>query len=234
MRLLELSLICLLLTGASLGSENSGVKAEINKLLPDWKIERLAVGDLNRDGKSDVAVILSQTKKTKDKSEEASEEKLVTLQVFLRNSSTGKLTFKTDAPKAVCGGCGGVKENFEISILKGVLILNFYSGAAAFDSQVITKWRLQNEDFDLIGVTVKESDISRTDITAIERDANITTLKMTEKVFKVVGQSDSETPKTKPTTMNCIVPATYKGHKLSSYSLEVEDSFPKCSKVELK
>ena len=119
-----------------------------------WKVEDQAKGDLNGGGVSDIAAILVQSK-----SEDDMERALVVLlgrggDKFIRAGASDKLL--------QCKGCGGIKEGEAISIKKGVLIIDQWTGSREFSK---TTWRFrydpQTQRFVLIGKDIDSADAMR-------------------------------------------------------------------------
>jgi hypothetical protein len=92
-----------------------------------------------------------------------------------------------------------------------------------------TKWRWQEGHFKLIGLTDVVVDTLASEkgqIASITRDANLSTLKMTEEVETVTGQKGEEI-QTQKETVNCDVPNNRTFPQLKDFS-DVFES-PVCS-----
>jgi hypothetical protein len=191
-----------------------------------------ATGDLNGDGIPDVAVLLAD----KAMKEDAADKPLA-LRVYFADKS-GKLTLATEAPKAACLGCGGVKGGdapYTLEIKKGVLSLTYDGGSRETESYT-TKWRYQHGDFELVGIHEVQMDTLAGDkgmIRSIERDVNVSTLKMEETVSTVVSSTPDGEIKTTEKKHKCAVPPEYKGRKLKSAD-NSDFTVPKCTKAELQ
>lgn len=190
---------------------------------PDWHTEAVALGDLTGDGTPDQARILSQEKNG---------ETTVTLEVSFRDPSANPLLI--EAPKAVCAQCGGVKGlpiPFEIAILEKTHVLSLtYTGGSREMSSRTTKWRLKNGRMEMIGVVETIADTLAGEkgmIASITREANLSTLQMTETVETVAGVVN-DTIQTSKKTVNCAVTSPQGVPSLADYS---EDSYstPRCS-----
>ena len=119
-----------------------------------WTVEDQAKGDLDGDRVSDIAAILVQ-----DASEDEMQRALIVLlgsggEKFIRAGTSDKLL--------QCKGCGGVKEGEAISIKKGVIVIDQWTGSREFSK---TTWRFrydsQTQRFVLIGKDVDSADAMR-------------------------------------------------------------------------
>lgn len=211
-------------------AENS--ESELKKLFPEWESEGLVECDLDKDGKNDIAVIqsLKRDEEVKD----------ARLRVFFRDSQA-KLIEKLSLAKTPCVGCGGVKGAeipFTLECKKGALQLTYEGGSREMFSQ-ITTWRWQKNDFYLIGVTYTEYDSlaqRKGQIEIITRDANISTLKMDEKIEKLTkdrAEDDEKGGDTVTSVTKCAVPAKFKEVLLKNFDAQNFD-IPQCSKIHVE
>ncbi len=200
--------------------------ATANIPLDGYTLHDSVTGDLNKDTITDVVAVLTKSK---------GEETLVTLRVF-HGTKDGKFTLAVDAPKAVCWQCGGMKGGdvpTTLEIAKGVLIL-YYNGGSRFTYSTTTKWRSQNGDFQLIGVTQALYDTMGMELgkyQAIIRDANVLTLKMDETADLIVGVKGEDVI-TKVEKTTCAVDAKFKSMALRDFN-QAEFSEPKCTPKQL-
>jgi hypothetical protein len=122
-----------------------------------WTTHQVAQGDLNGDGNPDAAIILSKPAEGDDENGQA-------LLVVYLDDGQGNYKLHTEAPKAICVGCGGPKAAMgeplgELSIVKGQLHVTYEGGSReAFSDEL--KWRLDKDqkNFVLIGETHQVTD----------------------------------------------------------------------------
>lgn len=117
--------------------------------IPDgYDTIQVASGDLNKDGVADAVLALKRNDE-----EQLEEEEQRLLVVLFKAGSMYKLAGKS-ATTLMCRQCGGVHGDpyNDISIVKGVLVVNHYGGSAWrwVDTQ---KFRYQGGAFYLIGAT---------------------------------------------------------------------------------
>ena len=222
-------------------ADTPAITEQLKQLTEGWSIAQEAFGDLNADGTSDAAVILVKRQREatgRESSNEAGKIEAATLEVFFADQD-GKLRLQLQAPKAVCADCGGALNAAQelavsLAIEKGVLQLEYHAGSRE-ESGVLTKWRFQSGDFFLIGVDSGVAD-TRADekgaIWSIDRDANISTLRMKESVNRVESVTADGGVKMTRKTTTCRVPASYKDVKLGDYSVE-EFTPPSCTSISL-
>jgi hypothetical protein len=119
-----------------------------------WAVEDQASGDLNGDGVSDIAAVLVQSE-----SEDGMQRALIILlgrggDKFIRAGASDKVL--------QCKGCGGIKEGEAISIKKGVVVIDQWTGSREFAK---TTWRFrydtQTQRFVLIGKDIDSADAMR-------------------------------------------------------------------------
>jgi hypothetical protein len=105
---------------------------------------------------------------------------------------------------------------FSLQIAKGVLQLT-YDGGSRYAYSIATKWRYQNGGFCLIGITANDVDTAGSDagaVVGIERDANLSTREMVEKIEKILSAKPDGERKTRTTQTRCKVPASFQKKKL--------------------
>lgn len=161
---------------------DDGIEAVAAHDFAGWKIYQQVSGDLNRDGKLEVAAILSRPAEGTDENGQAM------LAVYLNNGEGG-YKLLTQSPKAICVGCGGPKAAMgeplgELSISKNLLNITYEGGSReAFEDEV--KWRFdtKKKDFLLIGETRRVTDTLGGDPEET-LDINYLTLKAEKKVGK--------------------------------------------------
>ncbi|MCC2545832.1 hypothetical protein LJY25_05205 [Hymenobacter sp. BT175] len=109
-----------------------------------------AVGDLNRDGRPDVALVL------RSKAEEASSEDNLPARrlLVLFGTPTGYTLAAQSAKAVLCRECGGIYGDpfAGVTISKGVLSVDHYGGSS-WRWSITSKFRYQQGDFYLIGET---------------------------------------------------------------------------------
>jgi hypothetical protein len=226
--------LLLLLALGSVGHAQSDLVAKVQAQAKGWTVLESAAGDLNGDGIADIAAILFQGDVAA--AAQAENPPPAPLRVYFADKS-GNVTIAVEAPKATCVHCGGMKGGpvpFSLQIAKGVLQLT-YNGGSRYAYSIATKWRYQNGGFYLIGITASDVDTAGTDegaVVGIERDANLSTREMVEKVEKIVSATPDGERKTRATQTRCKVPASFQKKKLEAYDVE-ETEVPKCTSVSL-
>ena len=119
-----------------------------------WTVEDQAKGDLDGDGVSDIAAILVQSG-----SEDEMERALV---VLLGRGGDRSIRAGASDKLLQCKGCGGIKEGEAISVKKGVLVIDQWTGSREFSK---TTWRFrydpQTQRFVLIGKDIDSADAMR-------------------------------------------------------------------------
>ncbi|HEV2614384.1 MAG TPA: hypothetical protein VGV92_06715 [Gammaproteobacteria bacterium] len=187
---------------------------EVQKVAPGWHVEGVVAGDISQTNKSYVATVLS-----KDKGN------TITLRIYMRNPKDNSLQLFIDNPHAICAYCGGISGDripFDYARSKtGVFALIYKGGGVSHGINAYTQWRYQNGDFYLIGMTQTLFDkLGSHHWFTIDRDANISTLKMTEEINLPNNHK----------TLTCAVPQKYQNITLRSYlSDDLFNTMPVCS-----
>jgi hypothetical protein len=169
-----------------------------------WTVESFAQGDLDGDGRPDLAVVLADPK----------DPPKVKLAVYLQQPD-GSFRLHTTSPRAVCTECGGMNGppvNGEPEITpKGILEIG-YEGGAREEWHSTTKWRLDKTGhFILIGFSFTVFD--RLDPAGEEPgsnkslDVNLATLRMED-------QLDGARK------LKCKVDKKFQGLELSTFAYE--------------
>jgi hypothetical protein len=224
----------LFLALSSLGYTASDLTAKVKAQAKGWDVLESAEGDLNGDGIADIAAILFQG--DVEAAAQAENPPPAPLRVYFADKS-GNVKLAVEAPKATCVHCGGMKGGpvpFSLQIAKGVFQLT-YSGGSRYAYAVTTKWRYQKDGFYLIGITATDVDTAGSDVGAIvgiERDVNLSTLAMVEKIEKIRSATPDGERKTTGTEKRCKVPASFQRKRLEEYDVE-ESEVPKCTSVSL-
>ena len=180
------------------------IGATISEKFSGWTTHQVINGDLDGDGKPDVAAILSKPPEGDDDKGQA------LLVVFLADGKGG-YALNTQSEKAICVGCGGPKAAFgeplgELSIAKGLLHITYEGGSRdAFDDEV--KWRLDKASHKLllIGEMYRGTDTLGDDPDTV-LDINYLTLK----AEKAVGKKKHP----------CAVAAEFKPVELSAFDYD--------------
>lgn len=159
-----------------------GDDAQLNALMaqfPGWSLVEQAKGDLNADKKPDIALILKRPEEAKGNRDAG----VQALLVIALSDAAGRFQVHTQAPKAICVGCGGPRAIMgePLGVPKitaaGVLHIELEGGSREAWSDVL-RWRLDRKKghFLLIGRTYTVVDtIGETPETKF--DANFSTLK---------------------------------------------------------
>lgn len=114
-----------------------------------WRIDSLATGDLNKDGLSDAAMILSI-----DGGANGTAQRKVVIALKRKDGGYEKSQESDKATVLACGPSGGIPS---LEIKKGVLIVNHYCGARA-RYEYYHKYQLRNGQWILIGYTASTYD----------------------------------------------------------------------------
>ena len=231
---LKLCLILASLFSLNLQAEQKS-EEQIAKLFPQWTTHQLTKGDLNKDGLEDVAIIHYIKKEGADDFDSISE---ITLRVFFSDTNH-KLSEIINAPRSVCANCGGVKGEqipFSIRIEKGTLHISAEGGSRQMWSYK-SIWRFQDAAFYLIGYNSDAMDTlaeKEGDLLSVNRDANISTLKMIETLERLKGKTPEELENRDSIKKDtrCNVQSTYKNITLTSYDHEKFET-PKCTNITL-
>jgi hypothetical protein len=123
-----------------------------------WTVGDQASGDLNGDGVSDIAAILVKGNPAGKQSE--AEDEFDRVLIALLGHDKGKFTLagRNDG-LLLCKGCGGVKEGVGISIKKGVIVVQQWSGSREFTDET---WRFRYDPkaqrFVIIGRDIETGD----------------------------------------------------------------------------
>jgi hypothetical protein len=177
-----------------------------------WTVAAHAEGDLNGDGRPDLAVVLRDSASADDA---ANPPPRLELRVYLQRSD-GSYALHTTAPRAVCAGCGGPKGGDllgEPAITKKGLLELSYSGGSREAWDITAKWRLDKSGhFRLIGWTQRNRDTLSEDGRmeageVVSQDVNFATQKQIEQL-QGKGQR------------SCAVPAKLCALELSSFVFE--------------
>jgi hypothetical protein len=180
-----------------------------------------ASGDLNGDGIPDVVEITAAPDAPAD------DESPATLSVYFVDAQ-GKRALQVEAKEAACVHCGGMKGGdfpFQLSIAKGVIVLQAFGGAREAFAQT-TRWRYRDGKFRLIGITDDLTDSIASEkgaIAHIVRDCNLSTLKCDEIVEKVGAA---------PAKKRCAADAKYRGYTLDRFRNDL--TAPACTNAALE
>ena len=179
------------------------IDALIGNKFSGWTVYQHAEGDLNGDGKPDIAAILSKPAEAEDNGQ--------ALLVVYFDDGKGGYTLNTEAEKAICVGCGGPKAAFgepvgELSISKGILHVDYQGGSRdAFDDDM--KWRFDKatKQFLLIGETQHV-----TDTLGNEPEETLDINYLSLKTEKSAGKKKH----------SCAVPAEFKAVTLAAFDYD--------------
>jgi hypothetical protein len=144
-----------------------------------WEVERFAEGDLNHDGRPDLAVVLSTA------------DNKVELVIYLQQAD-GTWREHTTSEEAVCFTCAGPKgppvAGDPAITDKGILEMTYFGGGGDLGFESVAKFRLDAKDhFILIGYTYKASNMTAENGSleaglVDSKDVNLSTLKMVETI----------------------------------------------------
>lgn len=188
---------------AARSAQAADIGAVISGEFTGWGVHQMVKGDLNGDGRTDVAAILSKPAEEEDNGQ-------ALLVVFL-DDGKGGFTLNTEAEKAICVGCGGPKAPMgeplgELSIAKDILHVAYRGGSREyFDDDL--KWRFDKAtgQFLLIGETQHVTDTLGNEP---EETLDINFLSM--KTDKIVGKKK----------ITCAVPAEFKAVGLHTFDYD--------------
>lgn len=191
-----ISILCLFAAAARAEDLDAAVKRDFE----GWRIFEQASGDINGDGAADTAAILFKPAK------EEGAPGAAMLAVYVAGA------LHTQAPKAICVGCGGPKAAFDqpLGTLKitdkGLLEIDYQGGSReAFDD--LLKFRLDKDSgkFLLIGETRTVTDTVGEEPQQT-LDINYASLKMTKTFGKILR--------------NCKLDASFRGAELSVFDYD--------------
>lgn len=157
-------------------------------LPPSWILLKQAQGDLDKDSLPDLTVVLKSAAEDKDEGGGAETPRLL---LILFGTKSGGYTLAASSGKAVlCKGCGGVFGDpfAKLGIERGALVIEHYGGSSERWGYT-HRWRYQNGDFLLIGLTTR-SDDTRTGASEV-KDENLVT------GVRVVDRTDADGKSTK-------------------------------------
>jgi hypothetical protein len=238
----------LLVSSASTSALAKDINTTISQNFPGWKVFQQVEGDLNGDGKVDVAALLYKSTEENSNTSKTGQ----TLLVVYLNDGQGGYQLNTQAPEASCDGCGGMKSSpgqpfGKLSIQKGQLHV-LYEGGSRNEFKDKLKWRFDQvkKQFFLVGETyyledtvpqlledeigsdhaLEVPDGSNDDDAILPNDTldiNYLTLKAKKTIARnhltqKNGKSFVE-PKPKKDIW-CIVPSTFKNITLSDFNYE--------------
>jgi hypothetical protein len=179
----------------------------------DWTVESSAEGDLNGDGRPDVAATLSHAG-----ADGARKDVRV---VVLMKKKDGGYALHTDSPNAACAGCGALAgtDGVEglVSIRKGALVLSYRAGARGA-WKVTTRWRLRSGRFVLDGFTRQNQGETRPG-DLISAEANAGTGRLKERVAASGGRFVARA---------CRVPARFRESTLTGFDFANAEPWPSC------
>lgn len=122
-----------------------------------WLVQQQARGDLDRDGRPDLALLLVQDDGSCKPDELCDRPRAV--RVLLAQPAARFAPAGFNDRLLICQGCGGVKESVGIHIERGVLLLRQTSGSREYTEQT---WRLRHDAasgrFMLIGADTVSAD----------------------------------------------------------------------------
>jgi len=153
-----------------------------------WTVLKQAQGDLNKDSLPDLAVVLKSGAEDREEGGGAETPRLL---LILFGTKAGGYTLAASSEKAVlCKGCGGVFGDpfAQLGIERGALVIEHYGGSSERWGHT-HRWRYQNGDFFLIGLTTR-SDDTRTGASEV-KDENLVT------GVRVVDRTDVDGKSTK-------------------------------------
>ena len=189
-------------------------RAGWRELLPkDWTVESSAEGDLDGDGRDDVAATLSHSGADGTRKD-------VRVVVLLRKAD-GSYVLHTDSPKAACAGCGALSgtDGVEgrVGVSKGALVLGYRAGAHGA-WKVTTRWRLKHGRFMMAGFQrLNQGETRPGDLLSAE--ANVAEGRLTERVAAAGGRA---------TTRSCRVPARLRESTLTAFDFANAEPWPSC------
>jgi len=178
-----------------------------------WTIESSVEGDLNGDGRDDVAATLSQTGADGVRKD-------VRVVVLLKKTD-GTYALHTDSPKAACAGCGALAgtDGVEgrVGVRKGALVLSYRAGTHG-QWKVTTRWRLKHGRFMMDGFTrVNEAGGEPGELLSAE--ASAAKGRIVERLAGAGGRS---------TTRSCRAPARLRETTLTGFDFANAEPWPSC------
>ncbi len=122
-----------------------------------WKIIAQADGDLNKDGIPDAVLVLGEKAEEK---EGADMENMKRILVIIFGTPSGGYKLSAASKEAVlCKACGGILGDpfVGVKIVRGAVVVEHYGGSRQRWGY-IHRWRFQNGDWFLIGMTGRNED----------------------------------------------------------------------------